>query len=114
MYSDFKQLIVWQKAMFLVEEIYRLTQVFPGREQFGLASQMQRAAISIPSNIAEGRGRKTELDYKHFLHISYGSILEVETQLEIALRLEYVKPQDIKQAQTLIQEVSKMLYKMLG
>ncbi len=113
MYSDFKQLIVWQKAMFLVEEIYRLTQVIPGREQFGLASQMQRAAVSIPSNIAEGRGRKTELDY-NFLHISYGSILEVETQLEIALRLEYVKPQDIKQAQTLIQEVSKMLYKMLG
>jgi four helix bundle protein len=88
--KDYRDLIVWQKAMDLVETIYRTTGTFPREEIYGLTSQIRRAAISIPSNIAEGNGRNTTRDYLHFLSIAYGSIKEVETQVLIAERLRYI------------------------
>ncbi len=83
-------LIVWQKAMELVVEIYRSTKVFPKNETYGLSSQMQRAAVSIPSNIAEGEGLKQTHAYLRHLAIAAGSLAELQTQVEIAKRLGYI------------------------
>jgi four helix bundle protein len=88
--KDYRDLIVWQRAMDLVEAIYRTTGTFPREEIYGLTSQIRRAAISIPSNIAEGNGRNTTRDYVHFLGMAYGSVKEVETQVLIAKRLQYI------------------------
>ena len=88
--KDYRELIVWQKAMDLVETIYRITGTFPREEIYGLTTQIRRAAISIPSNIAEGNGRNTTRDYVHFLGMAYGSVKEVETQAFIAERLRYI------------------------
>jgi len=82
---NYCELIVWQKAMDLVTEIYKITATFPSEERFGLSSQARRAAVSIPSNIAEGHGRKTSGAYLNYLSIAYGSLMELETQLQIAL-----------------------------
>lgn len=86
-YTD---LIVWQKAMDLVEKIYHATEPFPHREIFGLTNQMRRAAVSIPSNVAEGQGRATTKDFLQFLSIARGSLQEVETQVMLACRLSYL------------------------
>ncbi len=91
--KDFRELIVWQKAMDLVESVYRTTTLFPKEELYGLTSQMRRAAVSIPSNIAEGQGRNTTRDFLHFLAIAYGSLKEIETQVLIAERLGYISNQ---------------------
>src|SRR5215207_7812505 len=88
--KDFKDLIAWQKAMDLVERVYKATVKYPKEECYGLTSQTRRAAVSIPSNIAEGQGRQTTKDFVHFLSIAYGSLREVETQLVIASRLNYI------------------------
>ena len=88
--KDYRDLIVWQKAMDLVEAVYRTTAAFPREEVYGLTSQLRRAAVSIPSNIAEGNGRNTTRDYLHFLGMAYGSVKEVETQVLIAERLQYI------------------------
>ena len=88
--KDYRELIVWQKAMDLVEAIYRTTARFPKEELYGLTSQIRRAAVSIPSNIAEGQARNTTRDFLHFLAIAYGSLKEVETQVLIAERLGYI------------------------
>ena len=77
--QSFKDLIVWQKAYRLVLEIYKITKDFPKYEMYGLAQQMRRAAVSIPSNIAEGYGRKHKAEYRQFLSVAYGSLLELET-----------------------------------
>ena len=90
MKQDFRQLIVWQKAMTLVTDIYRATQSFPGDERFGLTSQLRRAAVSVPSNIAEGQGRLTLGEFRQFLGHAKGSLCEVETQLLIAQNLGYI------------------------
>jgi len=84
MIRKYQQLIVWQKAMLLVSEIYRLTQGFPDNEKFGLTSQLRRAAVSVPSNIAEGSGRGSDKDFCRFLYQARGSLTEIETQLLIA------------------------------
>jgi four helix bundle protein len=89
-----KELIVWQKAMDLVVSIYKLTKSFPKTEVYGLASQMQRAAVSVPSNIAEGHGLKQTQAYARHLAIANGSLTELETQLEIARRLGYLTAED--------------------
>jgi len=86
----YSELIVWQKSMDLVADIYRSTALFPVEERFGLASQSRRAAVSIPSNIAEGHGRKSTGAYVNFLSIAYGSLMELETQIQIAARLNYL------------------------
>ncbi|MFQ6609499.1 MAG: four helix bundle protein [Fidelibacterota bacterium] len=82
-----KDLDVWKKAILLVSDIYKLTQSFPSEERYGITSQMRRAAISIPSNIAEGAARNSSKEFVQFLYISLGSIAELDTQLEIAKRL---------------------------
>jgi four helix bundle protein len=88
--NSFKDLIVWQKSMELVEKVYKITESFPTKEQFGLISQMRRAAVSIPSNIAEGYGRNSTGSYIQFLSIARGSLLELETQLELSKRLNFI------------------------
>jgi four helix bundle protein len=87
----YKDLIVWQKAMALVTDVYRATQPFPKEELFGLTSQMRRAAVSIPSNIAEGQGRLTQGEFRQFLGNARGSFAELDTQLLIAQNLGYLK-----------------------
>ncbi|HXF39568.1 MAG TPA: four helix bundle protein [Blastocatellia bacterium] len=104
-----KDLVVWQKAMDLVVAIYRLTQSFPKTESYGLASQIQRAAVSIPSNIAEGHGLKQTLPYLRHLAIASGSLAELETQLEISVRLGYVTSDDKILVEQQANEVGRML-----
>ncbi len=87
--GNYKNLIVWQKSILLVKQIYQLTQKFPSDEKFGLVSQMRRAVVSIPSNIAEGQARRTTGDYVRFVSISEGSLAELETQLIIAIELNF-------------------------
>ena len=87
---NYRELIAWQKAMDLVEMVYRATEAFPKREIYGLTSQLRRAVVSIPSNIAEGQGRSTTRDFLNFLSIANGSLKEVETQILIGERLGYL------------------------
>ncbi len=107
--KHFSELIVWQKAMDLVIEIYRSTDSFPRTETFGLTNQLRRAVVSIPSNIAEGQGRSTTKDFLHFLHISKGSLQEVETQIRIAHRLGYLPEPTASELVTRITEVARIL-----
>ena len=88
---DHKQLDVWKTAMDLVEEIYKISSKFPNEERYGLTSQMRRAAVSIPSNIAEGAGRKGDKELLQFVSIAIGSLSELETQYLIAVRLDYLE-----------------------
>jgi len=109
--KSFKDLIVWQKSYELVLEIYKITGRFPKSEIYGLSQQMRRAAVSIPSNIAEGYGRKHKTEYNQFLSIAYGSLLELETQFLLAMDLNYIsKNQTIEK---LLKKVGSMLYRML-
>ncbi|WP_305156613.1 four helix bundle protein [uncultured Muribaculum sp.] len=107
--SDYKQLKVWQKAMDLTMEIYRLVKFLPREETYALSDQLRRAVVSIPSNIAEGHGRGTDKEFVKFLWIARGSLLEVETQLIICNRLALIKVEESNFAQSLIVEVGKML-----
>jgi four helix bundle protein len=93
--NSFRDLRVWQLGMELVELIYRLTQNFPKYEIYGLASQIQRAAVSVPSNIAEGHTREHTKEFLHHLSIAQASLAELETQLEIAARLKYVETSEL-------------------
>jgi four helix bundle protein len=104
-----KDLVVWKKGVSLSLLIYRATEKFPQRELYGLASQMRRAAISIPSNIAEGKSRRTRADFAHFLHMALGSASELETQLLIARELELCSESQYEEINSLLSEVSKML-----
>lgn len=90
-----KKLDLWNKAIELVVLIYELTKTFPNEERFGLTNQMRRAAISIPSNIAEGGGRQSDKENTHFLYIALGSLAELETQIIIAKKLEYIKDENL-------------------
>lgn len=112
--KSYKDLIVWQKSMDLVVEVYKLTENFPREELFGLTSQMRRCVISIPSNIAEGRGRGTRKDFAQFLRIALGSANELQTQIEIAKRLTATKNLNYQQTDFLIIEVIKMLKAMIN
>ena len=112
--KSYKDLIVWQKSMLLVKEIYILTSRFPESELFGMVSQMRRAVISIPSNIAEGYGRGYIKEYIHFYSIAFGSALELETQLIIAKELLYVTHEDYERVNKLLEEVCKMLNAMIS
>ncbi|MBI4722275.1 MAG: four helix bundle protein [Candidatus Stahlbacteria bacterium] len=111
---SYKDLIVWEKAMALVVEIYTLANKFPKEEIYGLTSQMKRAAISIPSNIAEGRRRGTRKDYHQFFLIAYSSVAELETQIEIAKRLPFGKNLDYTKVDGLLNEIMRILNKMLS
>lgn len=94
--QSYRQLIVWQKAMELVKSVYDLTNKFPKAETYSLTDQVRRAAVSIPSNIAEGQGRDSTREFLHHLSIAYGSLMEVETQLLIAESLNYLNENDTK------------------
>ena len=107
--NSYKDLTVWQKSMDLVTEIYNLTEKFPKSETYGLVSQMQRSAVAIPSNIAEGQKRNYSKEFLQFLYISYGSGAELETQLEICKRLPKLKNLEYNKAEQLLNEVMKML-----
>jgi four helix bundle protein len=105
---DYRDLIVWQRAMDLVETVYRLTRKFPEHERFGLTSQIRRAAVSVPSNIAEGHGRHTTREFLHFLSIASGSLREVQTDLLIAHRLHYIEESETQDAISVTNAVSSM------
>jgi four helix bundle protein len=107
--SSYKDLIVWQRSMDLVESIYQATSEFPPAEQWGLVSQMRRAAVSVPSNIAEGYGRQATGNYRHHLSIARGSLLELETQVLLAERLGYLRTERAATILAEIQEISRML-----
>ena len=106
---NYQELIVWQKAMDLVELIYSSSKSFPRDEIYGLTSQVRRAAVSIPSNIAEGQGRRTTADFLRHLSISYGSLREVETQTLIAERLQYLTTQRTQEILKMAGEVGRLL-----
>jgi four helix bundle protein len=104
-------LIVWRKSMDLVVLIYKLTKNFPKEELYGLVSQMRRSAVSIPSNISEGRRRGSRNEFQRFLRIAFGSASELETQLEISRRLNYINNEEAGETQGLLEEVLKILNK---
>ncbi|MFH1233175.1 MAG: four helix bundle protein [Patescibacteria group bacterium] len=110
--KSYRDLIVWQKSIGLVVEIYQITKHFPKEELYGLTIQIRRCAISIPSNISEGRGRGTRKDFAQFLRIALGSANELQTQIEIAKRLNYI--QENKKTNELLIEIIKMLNSMIN
>ncbi|MDR0290387.1 MAG: four helix bundle protein [Treponema sp.] len=109
MIKTFKDLTVWQEAMNLVEMIYRQTKIFPKEEMYGMTSQIRRAAVSIPANIAEGNGRKSRKEYLQFLSIANGSASELETHLLIAERLNYLTKDTAAPLQTQLHSVGRLL-----
>ena len=109
MSSSYKDLVVWQKALCLVKDVYHLTGAFPEGEKYGLVSQMRRAAVSIPSNIAEGQARRSFREFVQFVSQAEGSAAELETQLLISLELGYCGDGKAHQALDSIAEVRKML-----
>lgn len=107
--SDYKDLKVWQSAMNLSEEIYKLVKLLPVEEKFALSDQMRRAAVSIPSNIAEGSGKGSSKDFLRFIRISQGSRREIETQLLICVRVGYLTEQEISKALSLCEETGRLM-----
>lgn len=111
--KSYRDLIVWQKAKSVAVFVYKLTEDFPQSDLYGLTSQMRRAAVSIASNIAEGHGRGTRKEFHYFLHIAYGSGAELETQFEIALELERLKPGAYEETLGMLDEVMRMLNSLI-
>ena len=107
--QKYEDLIVWQKAMDLVAEVYKIAKLLPGEELYALSDQMRRAAVSIPSNIAEGQERNTTKDFINHLYIAKGSKGELETQLLICIRLKYLTQNHMEAAWGLLIEIGKML-----
>lgn len=107
--QDFRDLKVWRRSHEFVLEVYRATVDFPDRERYGLTSQLRRAAVSIPGNIAEGAVRSSDADFARFLHIAFGSASEVDYYLLLARDLSYLKPSDYERLDCGIQEVRRML-----
>ena len=110
---SYRELKVWQKGIQLVKMIYELTQSFPKSEMYGLASQMQRAAVSIPSNIAEGQGRQHTAESRQFLHVALGSAAELDTQLVVAVDLGYANVERAQPIFDLILEIRRMTYALI-
>ncbi len=104
-----RELVVWQKAMDLVVQVYALSKDFPASESYRLTSQITRAAVSVPANIAEGKGRATTREYANFLSIARGSLMETETLLTVAVRLGYLTDAHASPSFELVTEISKML-----
>jgi len=107
---NYTELVAWQKAMDLVEVVYLLSGRFPREELYGLTSQIRRAAVSIPSNIAEGQGWWSTGEFVQFLGVAHGSLCEVETQLHIAVRLAFVTAEDASPAFRIAAEVGRIIY----
>ena len=112
--KSFHDLVVWQKSMELVTEIYKVSQKFPKEEMFGLTSQIRRAAVAIPSNVAEGRGKSSAGEFHQFLYHARGSLAEVETQLLIAINLGFLSKQDVSYIMDLIARVGRLLHGLLA
>ncbi|MCC8037633.1 MAG: four helix bundle protein [Bacteroidales bacterium] len=108
-YKNHRQLIVWQKGIALVKLIYQVTSTFPKTEVYGLSNQLQRAAVSIPSNIAEGQGRDSDSELDHYLRISNGSALEIDTQIEVAYILGYIDIETKNHVQSSIEEITRLI-----
>lgn len=108
--KGFRDLIAWQKGMELSEMVYKITSSFPKEELYGITSQMRRAAVSIPSNIAEGQLRNSKKEFIQFLSIALGSCAELSTQLELSKRLRYLTESDFERISELIYEVMKILH----
>ncbi len=114
MYSNYKKLLVWQKAFFLSVEVYKITKSFPDEEKFGLVSQMRRSAISISSNIAEGAGRASKKEFVNFLSIAKGSCNELENQVLMSEKLEFMNSNKSAQLQNTCFEILKMISKLIS
>jgi four helix bundle protein len=111
MASSYRDLLVWQKSMILTKQVYMITKSFPKEEVYGLTSQIRRCSISIPSNMAEGRGRNSDKEFVRFLQISLGSLYELQIQLELAISFNYIS--DIENILNLSLEIEKMLNKLI-
>jgi four helix bundle protein len=107
--NSYRDLLAWQLAMQLTESIYKITVTFPNKETYALANQLQRAAVSIPSNIAEGHARSSTKDYLRFISIAMGSLAEVETQLELSARLDYIDQPKLGELLAIEDELGRML-----
>ena len=105
----YTELIVWQKAMLVAEQVYKLVRLLPLEEKYALSDQMRRCAVSIPSNIAEGQERSSSADFVRFIAIAQGSRAELETQLILCERIGYLKKEDIEDVQVLLKEMGRML-----
>ena len=112
--QNHKELIVWQKAIDLVAEVYKLVKMLPKEETYALSDQMRRATVSIPSNIAEGKNRSSAKDYLRFLFMARGSRAELETQLLACVRLNYLNETDVETALNLCDEIGRMLSAMIS
>ena len=112
--ASYRDLTVWQKAMDLTTEIYKLTKKLPKEETYALSDQMRRASVSIPSNIAEGQDRNTRKEFCNFLYMARGSRAELETQIDICLRVGYLTNDDVKQTISLLNEIGKMLSSLIS
>ena len=113
MANSYRDLIVWQRAVEMTVALYRLTDEFPKQEMFGLSSQLRRAGVSVASNIAEGWGRHSKGEYKHFLGMARGSNMEIQTQLILSLKLDFGDPEKLKLAEQLSHETGKMLVSLM-
>lgn len=111
--KSYRDLIVWQKSMQLVTDIYKATSSFPTSELYALTSQLRRCAVSIPSNIAEGYGRNSTGDYKRFLQVAAGSIFELQTQIEIATNLKYLSTETFNTLFNASKEIELMLLSII-
>ncbi len=109
MIANFKKLNIWIRSRAYVKSIYNVAQEFPSEEKFGLTSQIKRAAVSVPSNIAEGSGRRTKADFSRFLDISIGSLCEIETQLYVAFDLNFIKEDQLNELVKENTEIRKMI-----
>lgn len=112
--KNFRELIVWQKSVELVVKVYKLTEKYPTSEIYGLTSQMRRAAVSIPSNIAEGFSRNYTKEYSQFISVAFSSGAELETQLEISKKLNFISEKDYDDVLSLLSEVMRMLNKLFA
>jgi four helix bundle protein len=108
--KDYRDLLIWKKGIELTKEIYNITSRFPSNEMYGLTSQLQRASVSIPSNIAEGQARQRSAEFCQFLRVSLGSLAEVETQMVIACELGFTSMNKLEDVRGKITELRKMIY----
>ncbi len=111
--KTFRELLVWQKSIALVTKVYKSTSLFPKEELYGLTSQIRRSSISVPSNIAEGYGRKTNKEFIRFLRISMGSLFEIQTQLEIAKNINFINKEVYLDLYEDSREIERMLSSLI-
>lgn len=112
--KNYRELIVWQEGIKIAKAVYQLTGKFPKQETYALADQIRRAAVSVPSNIAEGQARKSPGDFRRFLHIALGSLAEVDTQLVLAQEFGYLSKEDIDPMDEQIQGLRRKLYALIN